>query len=629
MRVLTALALVVPVLGLCLGGRNDSADLLTHVANLMVVCVAIAIVRRVPSSPVGPALAWSSASVSFALVNDAVAASFFTDDPLPLAGLFRHVWAGLWPVNLAGLFALLLVFPDGRRRGRYWAALPFFYAAAVGAMVFAMWDAREVDGQVVGGRSDRVHEVFGALGLLALVVCLVSAVVSVVRQYRSGDERRALQIRWLLLAGSSALVLLATGWVLEAFGATLTVAYAPFMGAIIILIPAAVWIAMVRHDLFDVDRLLGAGGSWTLTLVVSAGIFGTVILAVSRSVGDGAGLGPAAASFVTALALLPLHRHAVTLVGRVIDRDRHVAISRVRRFAADVRSGTQPPENVERVLREAQGDPELHLFLHHPDGRWVRLDGTTVPAPDGITIEVGGAVIAAVTLGRRSARARTRVTALTRAAWVTIEVSRLRQVLREANDELVSSQARLGQAAADERRRLERDLHDGAQQRIVATGMRLRVLQRHLDGSAAEEIETAVRELEQTVHELRDLAHGVRPMRLSDGLGPALETVRATSPVPVTLSVQEPTDLDEGRRLTAYLFVSEAVTNALKHATASRIEVTVADRDGRVAIDVRDDGVGGVPRSGLTALCDRVRSVGGQVTVDSPADVGTTVTALL
>jgi signal transduction histidine kinase len=257
------------------------------------------------------------------------------------------------------------------------------------------------------------------------------------------------------------------------------------------------------------------------------------------------------------------------------------------------------------------------------------MTGETVGRPEGIDIDVGGDTIAVVTLGWDSARARGRVADLTRAAWVTIEVSRLRQVLRDALDEVVSSQARLSEAAVGERRRLERDLHDGAQQRIVATGMRLRVLQRHLTGDAENEVETAVAELEETVRELRDIAHGVRPVRLSDGLGAALEVVRATSPVPLTLSVHEPADLDESRRLTAYLVVSEAVTNALKHASASRIDVTVADHEGLVAIGVCDDGVGGVPELGLTALRDRVRSVGGHVSVDSPDHVGTTVTALL
>ncbi|CAN5617092.1 hypothetical protein BH11ACT8_BH11ACT8_31220 [soil metagenome] len=628
MRAWCGAATVVPVVGIVLSLRSHPENAAVHAANLVAVAIAWVIVRRVPTSSVGPALAWCGACISLSLVNDVLAESWYTSDALPLAGLSRHVWAGLWPINLAGLLVLLLVFPDGRRPGRFWAGLPGAYAAALALMVFSMWDVRQVGGGLDGEQSSAQH-VAGAVGSLLVAVCLVGAVASVVRQYRTGDERRALQIRWLLLAGSTAVLLLAGGWAAEAFGASIEVAYTPFVLAIALLMPAAVGIAMVRHDLFDVDRLLSTGTSWLLTLVAAAALYAGVVVVVSRSVDDYVGLGPAAAAFVTALVLLPLHRFVVTFVGRLVDRDRHVAVTRVERFAADVRSGERAPEDVEQVLREAQGDPELALVLRHPDGRWIRPDGDEVAAPDGLAIDVAGDTIAVVTVGRDTARARGRLADLTRAAWVTIEVSRLRLVLREALSEVVASQARLSEAGVSERRRLERDLHDGAQQRIVATGMRLRVLQRHLSGSAADEIESAVAELEQTVRDLRDLAHGVRPMRLSDGLGAALEAVRTTSPVPLTLSVVEPSDLDESRRLTAYLFVSEAVTNALKHAAATSIEVCVADDRGRVAINVTDDGRGGAPESGLTSLRDRARAVGGQMTVTSPVGGGTTVTALL
>lgn len=628
-RALIAVATVVPLIGLSLGPAGGIANPAGHSATLVAMAIAWLVHRRLPESPVAPALAWSSSAVSVSLVNDVLAASWYTDDPLPLAGVSRHLWVGLWPINLAGVFALLLVFPDGGRRGRYWSALPVMYALALAVMVFSGWDQRQPGGQVVGDQSS-LQSMAGLVAVVLLAACLISAVASVLQRYRSGDERRALQFRWLVLAGATAVVLLMGGWLAEAFGASLDAAYTPFLLAIVLLVPASVGVAMVRHDLFDVDKFLSSGGSWLLTLVVSAVVFGVVVTTISRSLGESAGLGPAAAAFVTALVLLPLHRFSVVLVGRIVDRDRHVAVAQVEQFATDVRSGLQQPESIERVLRQAQGDPDLELVLWHPDGRWVRLSGETVDAPDdGIRVEVGGDTIAVVNLGWQSARARGRIADLTRAAWVTIEVSRLRTVLREALDEVGESRSRLADAAAGERRRLERDLHDGAQQRIVATGMRLRILQRHLGGTAEAELETAVAELEQTVRELREIAHGVRPVRLSDGLSAALETVRDASPVPVTLSVSEPMGLDETRRLTAYLVVSEAVTNALKHATATTIEVTVADQDGRVAIAVRDNGIGGVPELGPTALRDRVLSVGGQLTVHSPLHVGTTVRALL
>jgi len=274
------------------------------------------------------------------------------------------------------------------------------------------------------------------------------------------------------------------------------------------------------------------------------------------------------------------------------------------------------------VLREAHGDPGLRLVLADR-GNWVDLSGDASPAMDGLTLTFGGDAVAQIISTNDAARARRRLVALSRAAAVPIEVCRLRLGLR-------ASRARLIEATIAERRRLERDLHDGAQQRLIATGMRLRMLQRDLDPTRSAEIDRAVAELEGTVAELRELAHGVRPSRLDDGLVPALEAVRAATPITMDLDVSPLPALDDVQALSAYLVVSEAVTNSLKHAQATRVGVRVADLAGRLCVEVSDDGVGGVPVTGaLTALRDRVESVGGTFTISSPPGAGTTVTAML
>ena len=457
---------------------------------------------------------------------------------------------------------------------------------------------------------------------------LIAALIGLVAHYLSGNERQRLQLRWLAAAGLVVVVLLVGGWVAEAYGASLSAAYIPFLVAVVVLVPASVGVAMVRHDLFDVDRLLGEGAAWLITLIASAAIFGTVVTLVSRALGAGSDLGPAAAAFVTALALLPLHRALAGVVGRVVDHDRFVAVAAVQQFAADVRAGRRAPEEVETVLREAQGDPGVRVALSRPDG-WTDLHGHPVDEPSGFDLEAGGDTIARISLGWESARARRRIADLARAAWVSIEVSRLRLGLNEALDEVQASRARLVDAAATERKRLERELHDGAQQRIIATGMRLRSLQRRLDPTDSAEVDTAIGELEATVAELRQLAQGVRPSRLDDGLGPALEGLLATSPLPVDLRIDSLPETDEARTLTAYLVTSEAITNALKHAHAGRIGVRLGALGPQLRIEVSDDGVGGVPDGGLTALRDRVASVGGRLQVHSPIGGGTTITAVV
>ena len=601
-----------------------------HVGSLLpelltpAVCMAAAwwIVRRVPSSPTGPALAWTGGAISFVMAMDVLTQSEFYKS-FPLAGAVATVSTGLWPLVLAGLFALLLVFPDGRRSGPLWRAVPLAYVGATVLTVAAMWGTHKVDGQVVGGPSGGPRLVLLVCGQLLVVGCLVAAIVSLVLRYRSGDEVLRLRVRWLMLAGVAIVALLVAGWVMSiGFGVVLGVAYAPVLVAIVVLVPVAVTVAIVRHDLFDIDRLLSESTAWMLTLILSAATFGVVVLGVSEVVSRSSGLHLSAAAFVTALVLLPLHRYVSGAVARVVDRDRFVAVAQVERFAADIRAGRRTPEEIEDVLREAHGDPGLRLVLADR-GTWVDLSGDASPAMDGLTLTFGGDAVAQIISTNDAARARRRLVAMSRAAAVPIEVCRLRLGLR-------ASRGRLIEATIAERRRLERDLHDGAQQRLIATGMRLRMLQRDLDPTRSAEIDRAVAELEGTVAELRQLAHGVRPSRLDDGLVPALEAVRAATPIAMDLDVSPLPALDDVQALSAYLVVSEAVTNSLKHAQATRVGVRVADLAGRLCVEVSDDGVGGVPVTGaLTALRDRVESVGGTFTISSPPGAGTTVTAML
>jgi signal transduction histidine kinase len=219
------------------------------------------------------------------------------------------------------------------------------------------------------------------------------------------------------------------------------------------------------------------------------------------------------------------------------------------------------------------------------------------------------------------------------AARLPIEVSRLRLGLRRAVHEIDDSRRRLVTAAVQERRRLERDLHDGAQQQLVALGMQLRAAQRRLpdEHPVSAELDQAVERIEHTVTELRRLAHGVRPASLHDGLAAALTRLGADSPVPVHFEIAlDGSDPSELVVSTAYFVVAEAMANVLKHAQAAAIEVTARRVGEQLEIRVSDDGTGGAPTgSGFTALHDRVRSIGGRLTVTSARQAGTTVEAVL
>jgi signal transduction histidine kinase len=206
----------------------------------------------------------------------------------------------------------------------------------------------------------------------------------------------------------------------------------------------------------------------------------------------------------------------------------------------------------------------------------------------------------------------------------------------EARDEIAASRARLVEAADAARRRIERDLHDGAQQQLVAAALDLTLLEQQLerDPAAARTVLARAREqLDSGLGELRDLARGIHPSVLTDrGLGVALESLVKRASMPVELSVAVPDRLDQAIEAAAYFLVSEAITNAAKHAQADSMSVEVMATDDTVLVTITDDGVGGASAgqgSGLSGLVDRVEAVGGRLEITSPPRKGTRLLARL
>jgi len=203
----------------------------------------------------------------------------------------------------------------------------------------------------------------------------------------------------------------------------------------------------------------------------------------------------------------------------------------------------------------------------------------------------------------------------------------------DAREQLAASRARIVEAADDARRRIERDLHDGAQQRLVSLALSLRVLESSLepDSAAARELEVARAELDAALEELRELARGIHPSVLTDrGLEAALEAVAGRATVPVELDLDRCAKLPLSVQTSAYFLVAEALTNASKHARPDRIEVRVSVDVGHALVEVRDDGAGGVDPSrgsGLSGLADRVSALGGTLEIESPVGAGTTIRA--
>jgi PAS domain S-box-containing protein len=214
------------------------------------------------------------------------------------------------------------------------------------------------------------------------------------------------------------------------------------------------------------------------------------------------------------------------------------------------------------------------------------------------------------------------------------EVHRLNAELHARLEELAASRARIVTAGDVERRRLERNLHDGAQQRLVTLTLSLRVALAQLDSepaAARAALADAGDELALALDELRELARGLHPAVLSErGLRAAVETLADRAPVPVEIADIPDARLPEPVEAAAYYLIAEALTNVTKYAQASKVRVRVAASDASVVVEVSDDGVGGAdPASGtgLRGLADRVEALGGSLEVDSPVGSGTTLRA--
>ena len=200
--------------------------------------------------------------------------------------------------------------------------------------------------------------------------------------------------------------------------------------------------------------------------------------------------------------------------------------------------------------------------------------------------------------------------------------------------ELRASRERLVAASDTERRRLERNLHDGAQQRLVALSLQLRLMQRRSreDPALAEQLAAASEEVSQSLEELRELARGIHPAVLNHGLDAALESLAARSAVATSVSCEGTDALGEPVELAAYFVACEALANVGKYAQATRARVHVSCRDGVAVIEIADNGVGGADESagtGLRGLADRVAALDGTLRISSPPGAGTVVTAEL
>ncbi|TDB81726.1 hypothetical protein E1264_32255 [Actinomadura sp. KC216] len=424
-----------------------------------------------------------------------------------------------------------------------------------------------------------------------------------------GDVRpRALLIAVVALAPvATVLVCVLAGFMAFAFD-VMSVGLGEAVLAVAFCVPFLVctaglsWALGPKPPSGDVARVLS---------VLVAALFSIVVVAVSTIVGSvmGGVLPVVLGTLATAAVLAPLRRGLVRFLSLRADPVR----ARAARLVREARAGTHPAETVQEILRTALDAPDLRLLLRLPDERgWVAADGGSAPE-EGVAIGPSA-----------------RLTGLPDDADVDGCLPEVESMIERAVLEMAvrDQAARVEKAVSDERKRLERDLHDGVQGRLLALALDLKMAQRELDAEAQLVLTDAAEGLAAAIDELRALAGGTAPDLLSRrGLKAALSDLTGRIPTRVHLEVPEQR-LPAPVETVAYLVVCEAVTNALKHAEAEQITVALTVGGDRATLIVRDDGKGGADLragTGLRGLSERVRTAGGSLVVSDGQPKGTIV----
>jgi signal transduction histidine kinase len=288
-------------------------------------------------------------------------------------------------------------------------------------------------------------------------------------------------------------------------------------------------------------------------------------------------------------------------------------------------------------LARALGDPSLEVAFWIPaEARYVDAAGHETELPTGeprravSVLRHEGQPIAALSYDSALIEEQTFLDAVAAATRLTLENARLQAEVRAQLAEVRASRARILAAGDEERKRLERNLHDGAQQRLLATRLALQMARGELprgDGAASAIIDEADAELQGALEDIRTLARGLHPAILTDeGLTPALATLARRSQVPVEIVCVPPERLPGEVETAAYYLVAEALANAAKHADASQFRIAVHREHHYAVVLIDDDGCGGariIPGGGLAGLRDRVDAIGGRLRVESQAGAGT------
>ena len=579
--------------------------------------------------------------------------------PLGTWGAWLGEW--LWIPYVGGIGLVAAIFPDGRFLSRRWRTV--IAIGIVGAVFAMVGNALVEELTIYSGYDSPLPFAFlsadaAGIAVLPLMILMVGGAASAVARFRRsrGDERQ--QLKWLALSvllmvvalASYALAVGLTGQEVNAEGSDWA---ENLMVLSFFAVPISVGIGVLKYRLYDVDLVISKALVYGALGVFITIVYVGIVVGVGAAVGSqGNALLSAIAAAVVALAFQPARRYAQHLANRLVYGKRatpYEVLSRLSSRFADTYSLEDALPRLARLTGEAVGADRTRVWLRdggtlRPAASWPAVDPTQPIAlagddlPDlgshgsGFPVRHQGELLGAISVGMPASEP----LAPTQDKLVRDVADQAGLVLRNVAllEDLRTSRRRLVGAQDEERRRLERNIHDGAQQQLVALSVKLRLLEQLVTRdteratAAAVDLQTDVTD---ALENLRDLARGIYPPLLADkGLAAALESQARKSPVPVAVEQDGIGRYPQDVEAAVYFCTLEALQNVAKYAMASSARVVLGESEGRLTFAVIDAGSGfdpeaAKPGAGLTNMQDRLEALGGRLEIRSAPGAGTTV----
>ena len=631
--------------------------------SLVIGGVGAVIAARRPENPIG----WIFCGLGIvagvlALATEYGRWALVQEDGGPPFGLYAAwIEEWLWVPLISGLGFVAAIFPDGRFLSAAWRRVMWVAVGLVGvptvlnALIPRLTVFEGFDNPLGVGGEDMVT--VAQLSIVLLIPVMVVGAASAIRRSRRSRGEERLQLKWLALAISFVALMLVTYGVVILVQGTASPSGLDVLEFLTILsflgVPVSIAFGVLKYRLYDIDLVINKAVVYGALAVFITIVYVAIVVGVGAAIGSqGNAVLSALAAAIVALAFQPARRRAQHLANRVVYGKRatpYEVLSELSSRFAGTYSLEDALPRLARVTGEAVGAERIRIWLRgegelRPAASWpavdlgdpVRLEADMQVFSGGETgfpVRHQGELLGAISVLMPSNEPLT----APQEKLITDVASQAGLVLRNVAlvEDVRASRRRIVAAQDDRAKALERNIHDGAQQQLVALSVKLRLAEQLAETDSAK-VGTLLKQLQaettDALENLRDLARGVYPPLLADkGLGAALEAQARKSPVPVVVEPNGVGRLPREVESTVYFSVLEALTNTAKYADASRASVTLSREDEHLTFTVTDDGAGldvdaGRTGSGLQGMTDRVAAIGGVLEVRSDADSGTTVT---